>query len=285
MNKTVLSDGRIIEFYEFGCRSGSPVFFFHGAGAGSAHFAEALASEASDQNIRIIAPNRPGIGNSDFQKNRTLLNWAEDMSEFSKILKIPEYSIISESGGSPYALACAYLIPESIKSIAVVSGISSLSAPFDKSMLTFQNRIMLSMLKWSPRFLTKSIFQNIKKSLENDPETFFIKFASQYPEADRNVLRIPEYQDIFTRAVLSAFTQGLKGSLKDMQLVYKSWPFNIEDISVKVHLWHGEKDSTAPIPMAFYIKDKLDHAQLTSFKNDGHISVLHNHISDILKCL
>ncbi len=64
-NLLVMRDGRKLEVTEYGDRGGHPTFFFHGL-IGSHHQASYIAAEAARVGIRIIAPNRPGVGRSEF---------------------------------------------------------------------------------------------------------------------------------------------------------------------------------------------------------------------------
>lgn len=66
-----LPDGRRLSYLEFGDADGHPVFYFHGSP--SSYFEPLLIGEEifREHNLRIIAVNRPGIGNSDFQKKRS----------------------------------------------------------------------------------------------------------------------------------------------------------------------------------------------------------------------
>ena len=68
--KTIqLSDGRTLAYLDTGDPEGRPVFYFHG-GPGS-RLEGLLFDELNQQlGIRMIAPDRPGHGLSDFQRDR-----------------------------------------------------------------------------------------------------------------------------------------------------------------------------------------------------------------------
>ena len=75
-----LKDGRKFSYIEYGDPKGKPLFFFHGW-PGS-RFAGKEADEAGKKlGVRIISTDRPGIGLSDFKKNRKLLDWPDDIVE------------------------------------------------------------------------------------------------------------------------------------------------------------------------------------------------------------
>ena len=74
----ILSDGRILGCAEYGASLGYPVFYFHG-GQESRLSSLFMDSTAKKLNIRLICPDRPGIGLSAFQTGRIFLDWGEDI--------------------------------------------------------------------------------------------------------------------------------------------------------------------------------------------------------------
>ena len=72
--------------------------------------------------LRLIAPDRPGIGQSDFQLDRSFSDWVRDIEFLSDTLGLDRFSIWGISGGGGYTLACATLIPEKLDNAVIVSG-------------------------------------------------------------------------------------------------------------------------------------------------------------------
>ena len=73
-----LKDGRNLGYAEFGDLSDTPIFHFHGY-VGSRLEAKLIAEKIKDRGIRVISVERPGLGLSDFQPDRTLLDWPDDI--------------------------------------------------------------------------------------------------------------------------------------------------------------------------------------------------------------
>ena len=69
-----LPDGRKLGFNEYGPANGTPLFYFHGSPSARIEF-NLFGSETllESLNIRMIAPDRPGSGLSDFQPNRRFM--------------------------------------------------------------------------------------------------------------------------------------------------------------------------------------------------------------------
>jgi pimeloyl-ACP methyl ester carboxylesterase len=66
----------------------------------------------------LLSIDRPGIGLSDFQPNRTLLDWADDISELAQTLRLDRFALLGWSAGGPYVLACAFKIPHRLTRFA-----------------------------------------------------------------------------------------------------------------------------------------------------------------------
>ena len=113
MNDVLDINSKKIGVHEYGDKNGFPVFYFHGF-PGSRQDGKIFEFDktASNLKIRLICLDRPGIGLSDFNKKRKLLDWPILVSSVADSLNIKEFSVLGLSGGGPYALACAYSIPE-----------------------------------------------------------------------------------------------------------------------------------------------------------------------------
>ena len=123
MNDNILitRSGRKLEVKEYGDAAGHPVFFFHGM-IGSHYQASYIADQAGQEGFRIIAPNRPGVGLSEFIKRKSPLDAVDDVEDIAAALELDEFSVIGISGGTPYALATLHRLGTRIKTVTVISG-------------------------------------------------------------------------------------------------------------------------------------------------------------------
>jgi pimeloyl-ACP methyl ester carboxylesterase len=125
-----LKDGRSLGYVDYGNPDGKPIFCFHGFFGSRldwTYFDDACRFE--DLNARIIVADRPGMGLSDFKPKRKLLDWPNDVVELADSLKLDRFGVMGISGGGPYAVACAYKIPERLTATAIVSGMGPSEAP------------------------------------------------------------------------------------------------------------------------------------------------------------
>jgi len=68
----------MLGYAEYGAAEGKPVFFFHGAPS-SRLLAQPFHEPAIRLDVRLIAADRPGMGLSDFQAGRKMLDWPDDV--------------------------------------------------------------------------------------------------------------------------------------------------------------------------------------------------------------
>src|ERR1700682_445341 len=104
-NLLALGEGGHLAFSEYGDPNGAPVFFCHGWPS-SRTMAELTDAAARKLGLRIISPDRPGIRESKFHPNRTLLDWPPLLCELAAHLRIDKFKILAiavVSGAPPIA--------------------------------------------------------------------------------------------------------------------------------------------------------------------------------------
>ena len=69
----------------------------------------------------MISPDRPGVGRSDPKPGRALLDWPADVSSLADALGIERFALLGWSAGGPYALACAFALPDRVKAVALIA--------------------------------------------------------------------------------------------------------------------------------------------------------------------
>ena len=127
-NLLAMRDGRKLEVREYGDPAGHPAFFFHGL-IGSHHQASYISEQAGSIGLRIIAPNRPGVGRSDFVDRNSALESVADVEDVAKALQLDEFSLIGISGGTPYALAALSRLAHRVRTVTLISGMGPMQLP------------------------------------------------------------------------------------------------------------------------------------------------------------
>ena len=65
----------------------------------------AAASVAGEAGVRLVSPDRPGIGLFDPQPGRTVLDWAGDIADLLDQLGVDRFAAMGWSMGGQYAAA------------------------------------------------------------------------------------------------------------------------------------------------------------------------------------
>lgn len=119
LNQTVKhpKTGRTIAFSEVGDPNGAAVFVC--VGMGLTRFVSAFWDDlAKSLGLRLITPDRPGIGKSEAYTSRDttgVLSWHQDVNAICQKLDITEFSLLAHSAGVVYALATALVLPHFVR--------------------------------------------------------------------------------------------------------------------------------------------------------------------------
>ena len=277
-----LKDGRNLGYAEFGDMNGTPIFYFHGY-VGSRLEAKLFAEKAVKHGVRVISVDRPGLGLSDFQPDRTLLDWPDDIIELADHLGLEKFVVGGMSGGGPYAAACAYKIPERLICCGIIAGIG----PIDMSTkdMMRSNRMLFFFARRMP-FMLKLIMKRYKKAFD-DPEKIQEKFINTLLEPDRKLMEDPKNLNIMIEETKEAFHPGVEGAVHEGKIYARPWGFDLKDISpdLQVYLWHGELDVNVPISMGRKMCELIPKCEGKFFSDEAHLSVAFNNIDEILETL
>jgi pimeloyl-ACP methyl ester carboxylesterase len=274
-----LQDGRLMGYAEYGPAGGYPVFYFHGFPSSRLDWQlfddDDLLQEL---NVRIIAPDRPGYGLSDFLNGRKILDWPDDVLELANALQIDRFSVLGISGGGPYAAACAYKLPDRLSKTGIVCGMGPAEAP------GMQNGVSWS-IPGTPSIMRRFILMLTSMGIDRDPDQFISKSKETLSGPDQRLLDQPASAEIFIASMREAFRRGIKGANHEAALYTRPWGFNLQDIQVSVHLWHGGQDLNVLISVGRHVSETIPNCKAKYYENEGHFTLPSNHIKEILSTL
>jgi pimeloyl-ACP methyl ester carboxylesterase len=272
MNHNVLETraGRKLEVREYGDDAGHPVFFFHGL-IGSHHQASYIADQAKANGLRIIAPNRPGVGASEFTVRSSALDTVGDVEDIATALELGEFSVIGISGGTPYALAALFRLGPRIRTVTVISGMGRMQLSGALRGMDPRRRLILEAGSRYPQ-LARRGFQKSADRFRANPDRSLCRLIATWSEPDRIVFQRQEIYDLFMKDLHQVFTAG-KGpdSLAQELAIYRNYGFSLGDLPVnkRVTLWHGLADNIVPPAMAWKMTEALPNAE-SHFVPGGH---------------
>ena len=210
----LLSDGRQLGYAEYGDRQGAPVLFFHGT-PGSRRVARYAGQAAGRRGIRLIAPDRPGFGLSDFQAGRTLGAWPTDVVELADALGIERFAVAGVSGGGPYVAACAWRLAGRLTQAGIVSGIGPLDDPALAAGLSRAWRAGFAVVRQLPAAARVGLGL-ASLGLYHVPGCMLASVRGSLPEVDRAIFRRPRVQALLLDDAREALRQGTRGAIQEL---------------------------------------------------------------------
>jgi pimeloyl-ACP methyl ester carboxylesterase len=288
--KTIeLSDGRTLAYLDIGDPAGRPLFYFHG-GPGSR--LEGLLFDELNQKlgIRMIAPDRPGYGLSDFQEDRTYLDWPNDVRQLADKLDIDRFAVLGWSSGGPHAAVVALEIPQRLAVVAIAAGEGPyVSDDFPQSELmsaTFSGSRGNKLLIWSANsapWLMRTAFTLARILIFRDPAGYGLSsFGSNIPTKDKQFFTRRE----FSAGMVEALRQGAEGWTREYIIERLDWPFKLDDIHAPtVLVFHGEDDPGLHPRTAEYMCVRIPSCDgPIIYPDEGH-SVVYYRYEEIIQAM
>jgi pimeloyl-ACP methyl ester carboxylesterase len=278
-NQIKLNDGRTLGYAEYGDPQGKPVLYFHGLPSSRLEGNRPAIDEiATRLHARIIAPDRPGIGLSDF-KLYTIASWPDIVTEFADKLGLDRFAVMGLSSGGKYVVACACKIPQRLTAAGSVSGTCPFDLPGAKETLSKQDNQLYGLADKAP-WLFRLMLWKIARDARKNPSSIFSLFTD-VSEPDKVTLARPDVKKVFEEMVIESFRQGTRGAAVDWMLEARPWGFSLQEIRMPVFIWHGEADKILSVEQGRILAKAIPNARSKFFPNEGHTLIV-NHYEELL---
>ena len=266
-----LTDGRRLGFQKLGDPDGDPLFFFHGT-PGSRLVFSADDHLAQIPGVQLILPERPGYGLSDPRPGRVLLDWPDDVAELADHLSLDTFAVAGESGGGPYALACAHQLSTRVSKALVLASPAPCNIKGAGRGLAFGNRLGLWLGRYAPWLMRRMILGYVPV-FEKRPEKFIDALRRQMAPSDQALLEDADIRKAIVRDLKEAYRHGGEGHATDADLAMNSrgWGFDLREIAVPVYLWHGVEDTLVSMVMAQHLAGEIPGRTAHFVEGSGHL--------------
>lgn len=261
---------------EFGDPSGKPVFYYHGWP--SSRLQARLAHHiAADRGLRLIAADRPGMGKSTLIRERILEDWPGLMAGFADHLGIPKFGQIGISGGGPYVLACAAMIPERLTGSAVLAGMVPLPlTDLGTEGLHPLYRALIPLRKAPAPFFTGG-FRLASLATKCRPDRIPMSLLLRtLAAADREIML---HDENIWPVLARSFTEGVcgpaggRGVMTDAEIYLRKPDIRPEAVTHPIRYWHGGDDRNIPVALVKDLTAKMPFATLDIADGLGHFSL------------
>ncbi|GGO36391.1 hypothetical protein GCM10008949_40220 [Deinococcus humi] len=228
--------------------------------------------------VRLIVPDRPGLGRSDPHPEKTLDSWVADVQCLLHTTRLQKVRVVGFSQGAPFALALAG---------ADLVGAAALVSPQDDLRHPALTPLLLPDVA------------DMVNAIATDPDGFEAAFASfataeglwnlilgMSGERDRLVYLDSTFHAAYRQTLDEGFVRGARPYARDLVNALGSWPYQPEEMCVPVDLWFGGQDtSTVHSPdFGVILAKRLPHAKRFLDVNEGG-SILWTRAHEILERL
>ena len=282
VTQVTLPDGRLLDAFVVGAADATPLVFHHGSpssGLPAAGFVKAV----TDRGLRYVASSRPGYGDSTRQPGRSVADVAADTAAVLDWIGADQAYTLGWSGGGPHAMAAAALLPQRILAAATIGGV----APYPAEGID-----------WFEGMGSENI-EEFEASLEG-PEAL-IAFKDRAWPTWRSVTgeEIAEalgglIDDVDRGSLTGAFAEDLAaGTREGLRIGYwgwfdddmafnRYWGFDLEPMTVPVHLWQGGHDQMVPYVHGQWLATHVGSACPHLLPDHGHLTLAVDSIGTIL---
>ena len=183
-----------------------------------------------------------------------------------------EFGVTGWSEGGPWALAAAATIdPRRLRHVSSIAGgsygtfgdnwaadqLSKADALGGYLALRFRPgfRLMYAVLGLTAKRFRRSYVEQLRKTLN---------------DYDRQILLQPDVEAAFCDASAECFAQGSDGLVRDSELLYRRWAFDVTTIERPVHMWQGTDDHLVAASINRTVADRMPGAVWHQVEGAGH---------------
>jgi pimeloyl-ACP methyl ester carboxylesterase len=232
-------------------------------------------ADADDKGIRLISYDRPGYGRSTAHPGYTVASGAQDVRAIAEALGYDRLAIWGISGGGPYALGCAALLPGVTVAAAAVASLAPWGIEgFDYFAGMGESNVEAFKLFFSdPEESRRDLREGREEILAASPEQFAADLESLLSTVDAEAMTgvLARWLAETHKVALAA---GDQGWWDDGAAKLTSWGFDLRDIRVPVKVWHGREDRFVPVQHGQWLAAAIPGAEADISDRDGHLTMI-----------
>jgi pimeloyl-ACP methyl ester carboxylesterase/DNA-binding CsgD family transcriptional regulator len=271
-----LSNGRSIAYREFGAPDGVPLMLMPSSLRSSLGWPpESLA--ALDLGIRLIVPERPGLGLSDPDPDMTPASVAADMEEVADALGLDRFILSARSSGSPFGLAIAARMGPRVSRVVLAS--PRLGVPAARGNRPGMLDYFFSGVRRHPWLLKSAVAILRTKVSEKLLTSLVFHFFDRSPV---DVAQLKGNEALLQNsidAVHEALLHTDQGLFRESELFVAGMDLDLAGLTAPVDVWHGTSDQIITLDEARAALTQLGivPASFQLVEGEGHLFVTNHH--------
>jgi len=263
---------------EFGTKDGFPALFFPNSGSSRIE-AAFFHTCAKRHGFRLIAIDRPGIGQSDYFRYSSTVEYCQQLLLLADFLKLDRFCTMSLGAGGIFAVTLAHLAPRRVAQQICIGGVPG--NVFNEStehsaVNTLINRFTPACIDYSLR-LSHGVFSH-------SPEKMLGRLREYLGPCDHKAMDDPRVLQLLQLDQQEAQRYGYKGIAQDLATCYRKLEFSLQELEVPIIVWRGAADRLTMRSDCEYLVSHAPRASLHRIPNAGHFFFL-QHMDDIFSRL
>jgi pimeloyl-ACP methyl ester carboxylesterase len=276
-----LADGTEVGYAEAGDPGGYPVLHLHGTPGSRLEVGLPAARRAAEElGIRLIAPDRPGVGLSPF-RGYSLRDYPQLVRDLAAALGLGRFAVTGVSSGGKYACACAWALPGLVTRAVLASSTCSSDLPGAKATWSTEDRLVYTLASRAP-WLLRLMYAKLVHDVRRDPAAIFPLMKGLGP-TDQDIMARQDFRQVFGANVAEAFRQGSRGPAHDQKLEARPWGVPLGQIRVPIQIWHGQDDRLVSPQQSRILAAALPDATTHFVPGQGHLMLAGDHAKDALR--
>jgi pimeloyl-ACP methyl ester carboxylesterase len=247
------------------------------SGGGCRHLEPAAVRAARRHGLRLIGYDRPSYGGSTPSPGRSVADCAPDVRAIAGELGLGRLAVWGFSGGGPYALATAALLPEVVVAVCVLATIGPYDAPgldwldgMDDSYGEEVRLFFTDRAAARARFRVDAADAYRRLSL---PQGWMETWGERAGTDDAHSLEAAEFLASGWR---DGWTRGDEGWWDDWSAFLSPWGFALGDVAAPGSRWHGLADRRAPAAHGRWVAERLPQVTSHFPADEDHTNVEEN---------
>jgi pimeloyl-ACP methyl ester carboxylesterase len=171
-------------------------------------------------------------------------------------------------------------MPDRLISVGIVCGMGPVDVPRIMDQMVGIYRQGLRLTRRFPKIVT-ALYPFSSFFFRNYPERMLSILSGKVAGPDKIALKNNELIKVLSASFREAFRNSLLWPAADVVLYSRPWGFSLDDIRIKVHLWHGEMDKVVPPAMGHYLANTIPDCRATFYPDEGHFSIILNRLHEI----
>jgi pimeloyl-ACP methyl ester carboxylesterase len=280
------TDGRELAVAYADLPGGFPVLV-HAPSPGSRRMLpSAVELAATGFGLALISYDRPGYGGSTACPGRSVADAATDARAIAAGLGISRLATWGHSGGGPFALACAALLPDLVAAACIFASL----APADALGLDYlrswpdEERAEIELFFSEPELARRQRWSAAQERHEtlSTAAGWLGMFGQPADKAEPRALELANHLALVEQDSLG---NGDQGWWDDNVAFLTPWGFDPACIEVPVQLWHGEADKAVPPAFGHWLADRIPGVNAHFPAEDDHGSIHDGHLAEAYEWL